>query len=116
MSVEIWANGTDEILSVKIRFKNVPIKTPDGILLGKDSLETAEVKVGDRFLGESSSTYTTEVDCWAFYIGVKSKESSKWDINYESVECRKGDIWEGELRTAPINNMSRQVSGFTEPK
>lgn len=115
MSVEIWTDSVEHVLSVKFRFKNEPIKTPDGILVGKTSLEKAAVKLGDRFLGESSSIYHLDIDCWAFYIGAKSKESSNWDINYETVECRKGDISEEELRRAPINNMSRQVTGFTEP-
>lgn len=114
MSVEIWTDSGDKILSVRFRFKNVPIQTPDGILIGKDSLDEAESKLGDRLLGESSSIYHLDVDCWAFYIGAKS-ESSNWDINYESIECRKGDISEDELRAAPINNMSRQKSGFAEP-
>ncbi len=116
MSVEIWTDASDRILSVKIRFKNVPIRTPDGIFLGKDSLESAEVKLGGRLVGESSSTYIVDADCWAFYIGATSRESSEWDVNYETIVCRKGDVSEEELRSAPINNMSRQVNGFTEPK
>jgi len=115
MSVEIWTDNGDKVLSVKIRFKNVPIKTSDGVVLGRDSLRTAEVKLGDRFVGESSSTYIVELDCQGFYIGAKSRDSAKWDINYESIVCRKGDISEDELSNVPINNMSRQVSGFIEP-
>lgn len=81
MSVEIWTDNADNILSVKARFENVPINGADAVVLGRDSLRTAEIKLGDRFVGKSSSTYIVELDCQGFYIGAKSKDSSKWDIN-----------------------------------
>lgn len=114
MSVEIWTDLEDRILSATFRYKNAPILTPDGVVLGRDSLEKAAAKLGDRYLGASSDVYRPEPDCAAFYIGAKGSNPG-WTINYESIICRRGDISEEELWQAPINNMSRQMEGFIEP-
>jgi hypothetical protein len=106
MMIMVGVDKQGVVASVMFQLKRMPFVTDEGVVIGRDTLRVAAVKVGDRLLKRSEVGYVADASCFGASITANSRTSADWIVTYEALECDQGEQSIEKLARSAINNVT----------